>query len=374
MTSIEKIPNNRIPAPGWIGGFSSSNPAFAYPNPNLNSLPMLGNMDNIVRLKRQFHVLWPEFSWETEIGNPSSRCFEMFAPDISRGGYDNAGRFWSIICPQQGSYSPLLGSLNIEVTVTGQRGWIDEKVAERSRDLLAADISVAGKVWFAPSAKDGAVYRLIEGIFDYHDLPFPLDKPHAIQVPLHRVGDPSEPILPIRSGLNPSFLNPSFATHGDEAWSVANVEVEIGPILTCNHPVVDDFNAVVMDIFNVVSGNILSQGNTLSWNVWFDAPSHVKHDEWQKHAERWRNSIDTGHGSPDGPPSQVRYFDGRPFEPVEALVEREWDKIKAWLERHFDISLPEGHPAHWGEQELEEISNWLRQHTGSPLPFTPRAK
>ena len=51
MASIEKIPNNRIPAPGWIGGFSSSNPAFAYPNPNLKSLPMLGNMDNIPRDK-----------------------------------------------------------------------------------------------------------------------------------------------------------------------------------------------------------------------------------------------------------------------------------------------------------------------------------
>ncbi len=365
MTSIEKIPNNRIPAPGWIGGFSSSNPAFAYPHPNLKSLPMLGNMDNIPRLKRQFHVLWPEFSWETEIGNPSSRCYEMFAPDISRGGYDDAGRFWSIICPQQGAYSPLLGSLNIEVTVTAQRGWIDEKVADRSCDLLAADMTVTGKVWFAPSAKDRAIYRLIKGIFDYHDLPFPLDKAHAIQVLLHRAGDPFEPILPIRSGLNPEFPNPDFATHYDEAWAFANVAVEIGPILTCNHPVVDDFNALVMDIFNVVSGNILRQGNTLSWNVWFDAPSHVDQVEWANHAEFWRNSIDTGHGNPDGPPTQARYFDGRPFEAVEALVEREWDKIKAWLEEHFDISLPESHPTHWGDQELDQISGWLHQHTGS---------
>jgi hypothetical protein len=357
--------------PGWIGGFSTSNPAFAYPDPNLSSLPMLGNMDNMRRLKRQFHVLWPEFSWETEIGNPGSRCYEMFAPDISRGGYDDAGRFWSIICPQQGSYSPLLGSLNIEVTVTGQRGWIDETVVDRSCDLLAADISVAGKVWFAPSAKDSAIYLLLEGIFDHLGLPFPLDKPHAIQVQLHRVGDPSEPILPIRSGLNPNFQNPCFASHEQDAWAVANVEVEIGPILTCNNSVVDDFNALVMDIFNVVSGNILLQGNTLSWNVWFDAPTYVIQEEWIEHAEKWRKSIDTGHGSPDGPPSPVRYYDGSLFNPVEALVEREWDKLKAWLEAHFDISLPELHPAQWGEQELEQVSRWLQQYTGSPLPATP---
>ncbi len=325
---------------------------------------MLGNMDNIPRLKRQFHVLWPEFSWETEIGNPDSRCYEKFAPDISRGGYDDAGRLWSIICPQQGSYSPLLGSLNIEVTVTAQRGWIDENVAERSCDLLAADMTVTGKVWFTPSAKDRAIYRLIKEIFDYHNLPFPLDKAHAIQILLHRKGDPFEPIILIRSGLNQKFPNPDFATHYDEAWAFANVEVEIGPILTCNHPVVDDFNPLVMDIFNVVSGNILRQGNTLSWNVWFDAPSHIDQVEWKDHAEFWRNSIDTGHGNPDGPSTQPRYFDGRPFKAVEALVEQEWDKVKAWLEKNFGISLPEDHPARWGDQELAKISDWLCQHAG----------
>jgi len=188
------------------------------------------------------------------------------------------------------------------------------------------------------------------------------------------VGDPLEPILPIRSGLNPNFPNPAFALHYDDAWAYANVEVEIGPILTCNHPVVDDFNALLMDIFNVVSGNILRQGNTLSWNVWFDAPSHVDQVKWAEHAEYWRKSIDTGHGYPDGSPTQVRYFDGRPFEPVQALVEQEWDKIKAWLERHFDISLPGSHPAHWGDQELGKISGWLHRHTGSPLPSAPRTK
>jgi hypothetical protein len=56
MSSLEEIPVNKTPAPGWIGGFSTSNPAFAYPDPNLSSLPLLSNMDNIPRLKRQVHV------------------------------------------------------------------------------------------------------------------------------------------------------------------------------------------------------------------------------------------------------------------------------------------------------------------------------
>ena len=42
--------------------------------------------------RRQQKVLWPEFSWETVLGKPASRCFQMFAPDISRLGYDDTGR------------------------------------------------------------------------------------------------------------------------------------------------------------------------------------------------------------------------------------------------------------------------------------------
>jgi len=356
-TSLETIPDNKTPAPGWIGGFSTSNPAFAYPNPNLSSLPLLGNMDNIPRLKRQVDVLWPEFSWETVHGDPSSRCYQMFAPDISRAGYDDAGRVWSIICPQQGAYSPTLGSLNIEVTVTGQRGWMDETVSDRDIDLLAIDMNVTGKVWFAPSAKDSFIYNFLKLLLEKEGLSFPLDKPHAIQVTLHKVGDPNDPTIAVRSGLDSGFKNPDFAMHYPDAWGVANVAVEIGPILTCNNAVVDDFNAVVMDVFNMVSGNILKQGNVLAWNVWFDAPTIVNQSEWKNHAELWRQSLDTGHGYPDGPPTQPRYFDGTYFKPFGGLVEAEWDAISSWLKKHFDISLPGSPQKSWAGSKTRPSSS-----------------
>ena len=108
--------------PGWKGGFAQSNPAFAYPDPVLTSLDMPDNLDNIPKIQRQQKVLWPEFSWETEKGKADSRCFQMFAPDISRVGYDDTGRVWSIICPQQGVCFSSKGCLNVEVTVTGTRG------------------------------------------------------------------------------------------------------------------------------------------------------------------------------------------------------------------------------------------------------------
>jgi hypothetical protein len=325
---------SKIPAPGWIGGFSTSNPKFSYPDPDLSPLPMLDNMANIPLLKRQLDVLWPEFSWETVIGDPSSRCFQMFAPDISRAGYDDAGRLFSIICPQQGSYSPTLGDLNIEVTVNAQRGWVDEAATNLDYDLVAADMTVTGKIWFGPSAKDRRAYKLLKMILDAEKLPFPDAKANAIQVTLHRVGDPEQPIISIRSGVNPAFQNPDFARHDEEAWAVANVAVEIGPILSRNNRMVDDFNAMIMDIFNLASGNLLQPGNVLTWNVWLDAPTIVDQAEWKAHAEKWRHSIDTGHGSPDGEGTAPRYFNGTPFRPVDAIVEKEIDLIKAFLKKH----------------------------------------
>jgi hypothetical protein len=147
--------------PGWIGGFAQSNPAFSYPNPNLTSLPLLGNMDNIKLLQRQQKVCWPEFSWETVLGDPKSRCFQMFSPDISRLGYTDAGRVYSIICPQQGSCTRSLGCLNVEVTVTAQRGWADE-----TTKLVAADLKVEGKVWFTPlTLQQNPLVKLIWRLF-----------------------------------------------------------------------------------------------------------------------------------------------------------------------------------------------------------------
>lgn len=130
----------KVPADGWVGGFAKSNPAFAYPDPDLTSLDMLKNMENIGRLTRQQKVLWPEFSWETIPGKPESRCYQMFAPDISRLGYTDDGRVYSIICPQQGACFSKIGCANVEVTVTGNRGWVDE-TAEKNK--LA--VSMKGK-------------------------------------------------------------------------------------------------------------------------------------------------------------------------------------------------------------------------------------
>lgn len=318
------------PAPGWVGGFAQSNPAFAYPSPNLTSLPMLDNMANINLLQRQQGVEWPEFSWETRKGSADpKRCFQMFAPYISRLGYTDTGRVYSIICPQQGIYFDDMGYLNVEVTVTGQRGWVDETTKE-----LAADMTVEGKIWFGPSAHKSSYGARLLSLIHAVGYPVPATKENAIVVTTHAPGNPEQPIFPVRKGEAVRFESPAFAKH-PEAWAVGNVEVEIGPIRKTGNADVDTFNGLVMELFNLGSGNMLQSGNVLSWNVWFKAPGLVDTEEWRTHAERWRKSIDEDHGSPDGPGTDPRYFDGTPFSPAENAIEevlrKIWDYLKSRL-------------------------------------------
>jgi len=314
---------------GWIGGFAQK---FPYPNPDLSSLPLLGNMDNINLLTRQQKVCWPEFSWQTALGDEGSRCFQMFSPDISRIGYTDKGRIYSIICPQQGIYHPHWGALNIEVTVTGQRGWADEKAKELT---VAADLTAEGQIWFSPAARQSGWAQFFWILFSSNGLPFPDSKANSIKVTLHNSADKTKSILPGRSGESPRFTAPDFARHPDEAWAVANLEVRIGKIKSTGNGIVDDFNQLVMEAFNLASGNLLTPGNTLTWNVWFECPTLVDQEEWRDHAERWRKSIDEGHGSPTGPGHPPRYSNGNPFSVADTLIEEAIDDIIAWLKKHL---------------------------------------
>ncbi|MDF1699178.1 MAG: hypothetical protein P1U56_25210 [Saprospiraceae bacterium] len=319
------------PAPGWVGGFAQSNPAFAYPSPDLSSLAVEKNRTNIPKLQRQQKVLWPEFSWETQPGNEDpKRCYQMFAPDISRLGYTDEGKVYSIICPQQGASSPHLGSMNVEVTVTGNRGWVDESTKE-----LAADMSVEGRIWFSPSAHKHVLVQKISQNFKSNGLRFPSTKADAIVVTTFKPGEPDQPLFPLTKGSSTDFPIPNFAKHEDIAWSLGHLGVEIGPIKKTGNDIVDKFNQMVLDAFNTASGNMLKEGNILTWNVWFTAPEVVDQKEWTEHTEKWRKSIDADHGSPEGEGTDARYFDGTPYKPLKELIIKELPKVIKFIKDHL---------------------------------------
>lgn len=79
--------------------------------------------------------------------------------------------------------------------------------------------------------------------------------------------------------------------------------------------------------------------------LWFDGPTIVDQVEWANHAEKWRKSIDTGHGSPDGRDTSPRYYDGTYLKAIDAVHEAEWEKINAWLKKHISISLTDSSTA-----------------------------
>lgn len=294
------IDQKEVPLSQWIGGFAESDPDFAYPHPDLSSIPFYCNMDHIKYITRQQHVYWPEFSWDSELANKDNhnsetRCFQQFAHDVSSIGYDDTGRIWSIICPQQGFCLRDVACFNVEVTVTSQRGWVNE--LEKS---LAADMSVVGKVWFSSSSHGIRWVKKAWDLFSRHNLPFPFNKENAIQVYTHRVGHPKEPHFTIRDGLSERFSPPDFTRHDEHSFSHGHIDVQIGDVMPTHHRIVDDFNKKIIDLFNLSTGNMLLSGNVLTWNLWFLKPEGVDQERWRTHAIRWRKSIDTGDHAHDG--------------------------------------------------------------------------
>lgn len=323
---------SHTPPPGWVGGFLEKHPECRYPQADLGSLKFTGNLEHIDKLKRQQKVLWPEFSWETKPGDKSSRCYQMFAPDISRLGYDNSGEVWSIICPQQGVVIDNIGALNVEVTVTGTRGWANEITpwVDGKNQECAADLMVEGTIWFSPSAHQNRVVAWAWDHFANESLPFPSKKDQAIKVTTHAVGV-DQKWFSLRKGQTDRFESPEFAKHWrDGAWAVGNLSVEIGPIKKTGYEKVDSFNQQVLDIFNEASGNMLLLDNVLTWDVWFDTPELVDQSEWSKHAEKWRHSIDVDHGkSPTGGVStKAKFFDGTEFHPTVSKAKEFIDFVK----------------------------------------------
>jgi len=319
-----------IPA-GWIGGFSDNPPGQPYPNSKLlSSLPFERNLDHIPNITRMLRAKWPEFSWEVTKGDPGSRMYQMFAPDISRLGYDDTGRVWSIICPQQGIYLSTLGvTLNIEVTVTGNRGWIDETAT--IEDLFAADITIKPTIWFSPDSTDGWFWQQLVKLNDKWNNKLPLSKAKGIRLNAYSE-DGSSNIIQVRMGERPGYPFPARASHWDEyAWAVANLAVTIGAIDKTSDPKVDEFNAWVMEIFNLGSGNLLQENNILIWNLWAGSPELVNQEEWSRHAEYWRHSIDVHHRPPEGEGTNITDINGKPFSAYDVQLAAKVVAFTAWL-------------------------------------------
>lgn len=340
---VEPIPDDYVIPAGYVGGFPESKPQYAYPKeqPNLDDLPIMDNMDNIDKLDRMQEVLWPEFSWLTQPGDETSRVYQKFAPNVSRLGYSNDGRVYSIICPQQGVRLPLLGTINVEVTVTGVRGWCNEP--EHS---FYADMSVVGKVWFAVNEDAPMLLKLLQSIADCEDYAF--SKKNAIQVRTHNRFEPWNPIFQVANGTTAEYPIPMSRQHWDEnAYGVGHIYVEIGKVIKKNNKKVDELAELIVNIFNLAMGNKLKTGNVLSWNLWMAPPKEVDREEWANHADYWRHSIKVDHVYPStGEPihDYVTDYDGNKFSPATSLSQEIASLIHSYINR-------------WKHEKIDDIKD-----------------
>ncbi|WP_259071335.1 hypothetical protein HDF24_04625 [Mucilaginibacter sp. X4EP1] len=321
-----------IPA-GWIGGFSEHPPGQTYPNEALlSSLPFEGNLSHLTSITRMLRARWPEFSWETTPGDPKTRMFQMFAPDISRLGYDDTGKVWAIICPQQGVYFERLGAtLNIEVTVTGNRGWINENAD--TNEKFAADITIKPTIWFSPDSTAGWFWQQLVKLDNQWANKLPLSKVKGIRI--NATDEDGLDYLQVRMGERPNYPFPDRAKHWrDYAWTVANLAVKIGKIDSVDSKV-DEFNSWVMELFNIGSGNLLQENNILTWNLWAGSPELVNQEEWAAHAEYWRYSIDVNHRPPEGEGSGIADFNGNPFSVSDFYWGIKVSEFIAWIAKEL---------------------------------------
>jgi len=304
--------------------------------------PLANNMDNISKIKRMWRAQWPEFSWLSVPGDSTSRCYQMFAPDISRVGYgdpdpqnNNHCQVWSVMCPQQGIWiETIQGTLNIEVTVTSSGGWVTE-----NPQTIDAQITIQPKIWFSPDTlQNSTLIKLLWKLFVDAGIPFPSSKANAIHLNAFGVDQKDQPVksnvLTIQNGMDPNYAVPSFAQHStpdmynQKAAVYVYLAVEIGELISTGNAIADWFNGLVMDVFNLASGSLLQYQNVLSWNVWALAPEEVYTPEWQKHADYWRFSLDVNHRSPEGNGRSPQYFNGTPFKPEEAAICNKLQELK----------------------------------------------
>lgn len=326
--------SNTTEGNGTLNTFAGADQRFSLAN----------NLDNITKIQRMWKAQWPEFSWVTVPGDENSRCYQMFAPDISRVGYGDPvvngnSTVYAIMCPQQGLWIPFLeGTLNIEVTVTSSGGQVNEV-----NKFIDAQMTIMPKIWFSPDTlQKSPLIQLLWQLFQTKHIPFPSSKANAIVLTAFGVDSKDKPnqstVLDVKSGLDTNFKIPPFAMHEKEAWSVANVAVEIGQPVSTGNAIADSFNALIMKIFNLASGNLLAYQNVLSWNVWVSEPEAVFTKEWEIHADYWRFSIDVNHRSPEGNGRDPQYYDGTKFDPAANLIKQVLTEIWDWIKSHFGDS------------------------------------
>ena len=320
-TTTIQLEKKKTSRSGYIGGFAQSNKAFAYPDPDLSSLIMEDNLANTSHITRVLGIKYPIFSWETQPGKKNTkRVFLEFPDYIAQFGYDNRGQIHNLQCPQIAFASPLLGMINAEVSITGVCGWVDEKAKS-----LAADATTIVQLWFSPEGLKNSIVSNLRAYFDRTKLPFPNSKRNSVKVTCHAPRNPKNKIYGFRAGSNPNYKSPDFAdvNNKPDVWAVGYAEVTVGEVMSTGHPIVDNFNAMFINLYNECTGGLFKPGTELGWNIGLVAPADITPKKYREEALCWRASLDMEHCEHSKANGIPKYYNGK-----DALYQTELDKAR----------------------------------------------
>jgi len=311
---------------------NATTPDGALIHPWQNNHQNNGSIGNPTRMMRALH---PEFSWLSN----GRRVYKKFACDISRIGYTNEGRVTALICPQVGNDAGPFGHINIEVTVTKVRGFVDEtKLPQQTIQLTSDQITpedawinsefeVVVQAWF-PEVRDTTkvsptVTKLLNFFERFFGATFPSSKANAIKVSTTDYATRG-PNLLMKAGLNPDVPRPEFTEHDDvcgscyvSAWCAEKPKL---PVLPSNASEDDKFNRAatgelhqsLLDIVNIAGHDILK--GALNWNLYATCPEKVDMNDWERHRDVWQHSILTPTGVSHSGVRTDMYEDGTPLD------------------------------------------------------------
>jgi len=326
----------------WVGGYIGKNEKLDYPQtkPDLSSVPMTGNHDNIDKLDRMMKVKYPEFSWLVDKGDTSTRRYIKMYHDISRIAYTNEGKVYSIICPQLGldlDRFCLPGTGNIEIHVGAVRGWVNEDT-----HTVCADVTLEAIVWIdmkeSEKRKHPHLARFVEKL-DTLGLPF--SKENGMVISAYCPGKPYEPNCPLLNGTDSSPPVPIYAEH-DESFSVAHIATKIVNTKTGIERT-DDVYEILSLFMEIILPGMLSPGSIIDWNLWFESPEPVNQTEWRDHTEGMRLGIrDHNRGTDLGREiGMLRNYDGN-YDEESTTLHMIFRRIPAIL-RKLNMVLKKHH-------------------------------
>lgn len=310
------------------GGFNP--PSFDILSADLRQLDWQTNHsdhDDSIVVQRFMRAQWPEFSW---IDSTGRRVFQKLTSDVSRLGYTNNGLMTHLICPQMGKLTNILGTAQVEVTVTKQRGYIDESKLPQPVDHIINsnapnaeqehwanfDIGVEVNIWFpdvfdrSNSNVNSVVREIISLAQSAFGVTFPQSKQTAVKLGSTDAVT-GNPYLTLKPGRNPTYEPPDFTLH-PEACAVTYLRAIIDtfpkePSGMDSSDVDGQFRAratyelhkTLFSVFNRMYHNILV--GELTWNINLSCPELVNTDaarqEWEQHRTLWQQSMGTPNGT-----------------------------------------------------------------------------